>query len=145
MLSKKSDVWGAGAVIHALAHEGKPPILNLPSFTSNMIWEAWCENPNARQPIPLVLTYSPELQDCILSALDFDPLRRLTSYQLYSKVTAIWNVQMAPYLNSVTPLISPASYKEYDENGVTLNAKDCNMASEQDRTAADAIEAHKAF
>ncbi len=145
MLSKKSDVWGAGAVIHALAHEGKPPILDLPSFTSNMTWEAWCENPDARQPIPFVPTYSPELQDCVLSALDFDPLRRLTSYQLYSKVTAVWNVQMAPYLNDVSPLISPASYKEYGENGVTLNAKDCDMVSEQDRTAKDAIEAHKAF
>lgn len=121
MLSKKSDVWGAGAVIHSLAHEGKPPILELPKYTSRVTWEEWYENPDARQAMPLVPIYSHDLQDCVLSALDVDPARRLNSYQLYSKVTAVWSIQMAPYLDVVTPLIPPEVYKEYDENGVTLN------------------------
>lgn len=112
MLSQKSDVWGAGAVIHSLAHEGKPPILELPAFTSDVTWWQWCESPDARQAIPLVPKYSYDLQDCVLGALDLDAMARLTSYQLYSKVTAVWNVQMAPYLDVVTPLIPPAPYKQ---------------------------------
>jgi len=145
MLSKKSDVWGAGAVIHSLAHEGKPPILELPNRASNVTWEEWYENPDSRQGTPLFPRYSHELQDCVSNALDVDPVRRFNSYQLYSKVTAVWNVQMAPYLDAVPSLIPPAAYKEYDENGVTLNTKDRDLASEQDTAAQDAFRAKTSF
>lgn len=128
MLSKKSDVWGAGAVIHSLAHEGKPPILELPRPVSNATWAEWCEDPQSRQPFPLVPMYSEELQGCVYSALDVDPVRRLNSYQIYSTVTAVWNLQIAPYQNTITPLLSPAPFKEYDENGVTLKAQDGDVA-----------------
>lgn len=131
MLSKKSDVWGAGAVIHALAHEGKPPILELSGAESDDTWDDWCENPASRQAIPLSPTYSRELEICVSHALEFDPVRRYDSLKLHSEVTAVWNVNGAPYVGGgVTPLIQPAAYKEYDENGVTIRSTEYSTARE---------------
>jgi len=122
--SMKADVWGVGAVIHALAHEGRPPISSRPPRAENLSWEEWCEDPRSRDPIPLEGWYSNELHVCVFNALEFDPRKRFNSLQLYANVMAVWSVSMAPYCEAIPPLIPALEEKWFDENGVTIKMED---------------------
>ena len=120
--SMKADVWGVGAVMHALAHEGRTPISALPPRELGLSWDEWCEHPNSRDPLPLQGLYSDQLHDCVFNALEFDPKARYPSYMLYSKVLGVWNCSIAPAVKTVIPLIPAAEDKQYDDNGVTLQS-----------------------
>ena len=72
--SVKSDVWGVGAVIHALCHGG-PPLLPLPPLPldkpprsnpdiKNALYY-WHHDPRARGCTPLGPEYSQMLRDCL--------------------------------------------------------------------------------
>ncbi|MCJ1450352.1 hypothetical protein MMC28_000683 [Mycoblastus sanguinarius] len=86
--SKPADVWALGAVMHALAHGGKPPIGPLPSSVAHNSdnWHAWYMWPEARNPTTLCAKYSDELDLCVFEALEFDPEARPTSYEIFKSV-----------------------------------------------------------
>ncbi|KAL6712996.1 hypothetical protein ACLMJK_009392 [Lecanora helva] len=82
--SKGADVWAVGAVVHAMAHDGRPPIDPLPAHVHNtyqnrLEWELCRE---ARNPIPLHGRYSKRLHDCVFQALDLDPYTRSSALEL---------------------------------------------------------------
>ena len=118
--SMKADVWGVGAVMHALAHEGKSPISPIPPPNENLNWAEWCEDPRARDPLPLYELYSTELHGCVFNALELDPNIRYNSYDLHFEVLVTWRDRIAPYCMAITPLIAATEEKSYDENGVTI-------------------------
>ena len=89
--SMKADVWGVGAIIHALAHEGKPPLAPLPPWAERIHMCAWYEEPCARDPLPISGVYSDELDDCVSGALEFDPNKRLDSHTLHLKISKAWD------------------------------------------------------
>ena len=65
LLSAKGEVWGAAAIIHALCHRGKPPI----------VWEVKKKRPRKVRPLPKHFT--PELNDVLAwmleERIDFRP------------------------------------------------------------------------
>ena len=138
--SMKADVWGIGAVVHALAHEGKAPISASPPRLENLSWDEWCRDPRSRDPIPLYEKYSNELHDCVFNALEFDPMRRYNSNELYFKVSGIWRDSMAQRCGAIIPLIPALGNKSYDDNGVTMNKKDSEMDVEQKCAASSALQ-----
>ena len=118
--STKADVWALGAVIHALAHDGQPPLLPRPNHIAPGDWYRW---PGARAPIPLEGMYSTELHDLVIhGTLECDPLVRYSSLEVLHCV--IDEVELGVASDMVyEPLIgSEDSEKTYDENGVTENA-----------------------
>ena len=135
--SMKADVWELGAVIHALAHEGKPPLAPLPrGFT----WEDWCDFPGSRDPIPLYGLYSDELHDCVFSALALQPHKRLNSYDLHYKVMKEWCLSIGPYCSQITPLIPTMETKCYNENGATIRSTAGAPAVKRNFVGTDAVE-----
>ena len=82
--SKGADVWAAGAVIHAMAHDGKAPIDPLPAhvqdtYQNRLAWELCGQ---ARNPMPLYRRYSRRLHNCVFQALELDPQIRFSSREL---------------------------------------------------------------
>lgn len=82
--SKGADVWAVGAVIHAMAHDGRAPVDPLPTYVQDtyqnrLAWELCGE---ARNPIPLYRRYSRRLHDCVFQALDLDPYTRSSTREL---------------------------------------------------------------
>ena len=135
--SMKADVWALGAVMHALAHEGRPPIAPLPrGFT----WEDWCEFPDSRQPVPLYGLYSDELHDCVFSALALCPDGRLNSFDLHYKVMKEWCFSIGPYCGEIKPLIAAMESKCYNENGATIGSTANAAVVEQKIAGIDAVD-----
>ena len=87
--SKGADVWAVGAVIHAMAHDGRAPIDPLPAHVpgTDQNWLAWELCWEARNPIPLIGRYSRRLHDCVFQALDPNPYTRSSSRELDLMVT----------------------------------------------------------
>ena len=85
--SCKSDVWSLGAVIHAMAHSGQPPIAALPPQLPNTAegYRDWCCHPGSRDIQPL-LEYSVDLEDTMLEAMRWDVQDRYTSYEMLMSV-----------------------------------------------------------
>ncbi len=117
MTSTKADVWALGAVIHALAHEGRPPLGPCPQGIAHPDFYRW---PAARMPTSLLGEYSTELHNLVIhGTLQFDPRARFSSLEvLYSVID---EVELGVASDIVwEPLIGPdCPPKTYDENGVT--------------------------
>lgn len=80
LVTKESDVWGVGAVIHALAH-GEGPVPRPPRDWDRSK-DRWRENPQARQPMQLPTFYSDALNRHMMACLEKDPGQRTNSLQL---------------------------------------------------------------
>lgn len=120
MTSKKADVWALGAVIHALAHDGRAPLLPRPEGMDPLNFYRW---PAARQPMSLLGAYTTELHNIVIHAtLQLDPRARYSSLEVLHCV--IVEVEMGVASDMCRdPLIGPDySPKTYDENGVTENS-----------------------
>ena len=117
--SKKADVWALGAVIHALAHDGRPPLLPRPNYMALGEFYRW---PGARAPTPLLGLYSTELHDLVIhGALEFDPHARYSSVEVLQCVVDEIAFGVASDMGWEPLLGSTSSEKTYDENGVTEN------------------------
>ena len=81
----KNDIWGLGAVIHALAH-GVGPVVPLPATAPKDARRRWNRNPDARRPRILPTTYSNHLNSNMMSCLEFDPRARISSRELVQKL-----------------------------------------------------------
>lgn len=120
MTSKKADVWALGAVIHALAHDGCPPLRPRPD---NMAWRDFYRWPGARQPMSLLGNYSDELHNLVIyGTLEFYPQARYSSLEVLQCVIDETEFGVASDMGR-EPLIGmdglDFSSKTYDENGVT--------------------------
>ena len=117
MTSKKADVWALGAIIHSLAHDGRPPLRHRPQWMPHRDFFRW---PDARQPMSFLGAYSTELHTLVVhGALEFDPEFRYTSLQVLHNV--IYEVEMGVASDMRwEPVIGPDyKPKTFDENGVT--------------------------
>lgn len=117
--SMKADVWAVGAVIHALAHEGRPPLRPCPDGMNHHDFYRW---PAARKPMPLLGNYSDELHGIVVhGALQSNPQARYSSLEMLQCVIDEVELGVASDMGW-EPLIGPNySAKSYDENGVTQN------------------------
>ncbi|KAL6720261.1 hypothetical protein ACLMJK_002182 [Lecanora helva] len=131
--SVEADVWSVGAVIHALAHEGKPPLAPLPL---GFLWEDWCIDPGAREPMPLYGLYSDALHNCVFSALEHYPEARCNSYDLHLMVLQEWCLSIGPKCDVITPLLPAMAEKLYNENGATTTG---GSDSKLPKTGTDSI------
>ena len=84
LLTAKGDIWSLGAIIHAMAYEGDPPIDQLPKAWKNTKENRalWSKNPTARAPKPIDAIYSTQLSKWVDTTLELDPSDRITSLQL---------------------------------------------------------------
>ena len=117
MTSKKADVWALGAIIHFLAHDGRPPLRHRPEWMPHRDFYRW---PGARQPISFLGAYSTELHNLVIhGVLEFDPDFRYSSLQVLYNV--IHEVEMGVASDMRwEPVIGPDyKPKTFDENGVT--------------------------
>ena len=115
--SKKADVWALGAVIHALAHDGRPPLLSRPDYISHREFHRL---PEARAPISLLGKYSTELHNLVIhGTLEFDPVARYSSLEILQCVVDEIEFGVASDMESEPLLGSKDLEKTYDENGVT--------------------------
>lgn len=82
-ITAKSDVWGLGAVIHALAH-GEGPVGSPPKEwgRGRDVREEWYLSPQARKPRYMSRFYSDELNDNMIDCLTKDPNNRVASDSL---------------------------------------------------------------
>lgn len=89
MLTKENDVWGVGAVIHALCH-GKGPVSWPPRDwpKGHSAADKWYTDPKARQPKPLPTTYSTSLNRNVMDCLIKDPNQRINSLELVKNLVA---------------------------------------------------------
>ncbi|CAF9920989.1 G2-specific serine/threonine protein kinase [Imshaugia aleurites] len=83
VMTKETDVWGLGAIIHALAH-GKGPVSWPPRDwpKGKKAASQWYSDPRARQPKPLPTRYSMSLDRNMMDCLIMDPSKRISSLQL---------------------------------------------------------------
>ena len=120
MTSKEADVWALGAVIHALAHDGRAPLRPRPEGMSCHDFYRW---PGAREPTSLLGLYSDELHNLVIhGALQFNPYARYTSLELLHCVVdevelGVASEMMWEQLHGQEG--SGYLAKTYDENGVT--------------------------
>lgn len=83
LMTKQNDVWGVGAIIHALAH-GKGPV-SWPPRTwpkGRKAEDSWYRDPKARRPMQLPTAYSSALNRNMMDCLVMDPRNRINSQQL---------------------------------------------------------------
>lgn len=82
--SLAGDCWAVGAVIHAMALEGNPPIEALPPcYTDNHEnRERWFSSGRSRKVWPISHQYTHELEDCMLGALTHDPGKRFNALEI---------------------------------------------------------------
>ena len=115
--STKADVWALGAIIHSLAHDGRPPLRPRPQWMPHRDFFRW---PEAREPISFLGAYSTELHNLVIyGALEFDPEFRFSSLQVLHNAIYEVEVGVASYMHW-EPVIGPDyKPKTYDENGVT--------------------------
>ena len=123
MSSKKADCWALGAVIHALAHDGRPPLGHRPECMNPFDFARW---PAARQPTSLLGAYSAELHDLVIhGALQFDPQARWSSLEMLYCVIDEVELGVASDMD-LEPLIDDElANKTFDENGVTEKTTVC--------------------
>ncbi|KAL2044162.1 hypothetical protein N7G274_002867 [Stereocaulon virgatum] len=81
----QNDIWGLGAVIHALAH-GVGPVVPLPASAPEYARRRWNTNPYARRPMDLPTKYSNRLNSNMMSCLELDPRARISSRELVRKL-----------------------------------------------------------
>ena len=119
MTSMKADVWAVGAVIHALAHNGRAPLRPRPDGMNPHDFYRW---PGARAPISLLGIYSDELHNVVIhGTLEFDPYARYSSLEMLQCVVDEVELGVASDMDWEPLLGSEFSAKRYDENGVTEN------------------------
>ena len=114
MTSEKADVWALGAIIHSLAHDGRPPLRPRPKWMRHCDFYRW---PEARQPISFLGAYSTELHNLVTyGVLEFDPEFRYSSLQVLHEV--VYEVEMGVASDMCwEPVIGPDwKPKTYDEN-----------------------------
>ena len=129
MTSKKADVWALGAVIHALAHEGRAPLRPCPAGMPHHDFVRW---PGAREPTSLLGLYSDELHDVVIhKALEFEPQARYSSLEVLQCVVDEVELGVASDMEWEPLIGSNGSSKTYDENGVTENTTDNTAASSE--------------
>ncbi|MCJ1462308.1 G2-specific serine/threonine protein kinase [Pseudocyphellaria aurata] len=79
--SLAADCWAVGAVVHAMALGGEPPLDDLPpEYADNP--KVWARLPHARRVWPISPHYTTELEDCMFGALTFDKSKRFTALQI---------------------------------------------------------------
>ena len=82
--SVQSDVWGIGAIIHALCHQGRPPMRpfpsNWPPTAANI--KTWHLSPMARKCEPMGFEYSSTLDSCLKMNMQWKPADRPSSREL---------------------------------------------------------------
>ena len=118
MTSKKADVWALGAVIHALALDGHPPLLPRPEWMHPCDFYRW---PVARSPMSLLGVYSTELHNIVVhGTLQLDPRARYSSLEVLQCVVDEVELGVASDMEC-EPLIGPDNPPPiYDENGITI-------------------------
>ena len=82
-ITKAGDVWGLGAIVHALAHGQGPvprPPRNWPRDRSSV--REWYCDPMNRRPRSMPSRYSDDLNDNMMDCLTIDPSQRVTSQEL---------------------------------------------------------------
>ena len=81
-VTKEGDVWGLGAIIHALAH-GIGPVGQPPAhIKGKQEVKDWYWSPKARNPKPMSKKYSSSLNRNMMDCLLWDPAQRVTSKEL---------------------------------------------------------------
>ena len=117
--SKAADVWALGAVIHALAHDGRPPMRPCPPGMQKCDFYRW---PGAREPMSLHGLYSDELHDIVVNGtLEFNPDARPSSLDVLKCVVVEVELGVASDMGWEPLIGTKTSAKTYDENGVTEN------------------------
>jgi len=99
----KGDVWALGGIIHALAHEGEPPLADPPRWRG---WAGgcgygrmnraadWDRAPEARQPMSVLGDYSPTLDRWMMKCFRRDPEQRVTSMELVADMAPVGRRKM---------------------------------------------------
>ena len=87
MFSPPGDVWSMGAVIYALAKQGRTPVMALPPWMprTTEAYTQWCRRGDTREVLPLK-GYSGELFDCVAGALEMDWSERPDCLQVLGQV-----------------------------------------------------------
>ena len=129
MTSMKADVWALGAIIHFLAHDGRPPLRQRPQSMLHRDFYRW---PGARQPISFLGAYSTELHNLVIyGALEYDPEFRYSSLQVLYNVIDEVELGVASDMECI-PLIGPDyKPKTFDENGVTERSGASSVEEEE--------------
>ena len=83
VMTKENDVWGVGAIIHALAH-GKGPVSFPPRDwpRGRDAVNKWYRDPRSRRPKGLPVSYSSQLNRNMMDCLVMDRNKRISSLQL---------------------------------------------------------------
>ena len=80
--TEAADVWGLGAVIHAMAHENAPPIAPKPRCYFGDRTK-WARKPNAKLPRSLApKEYSVQLELFMMKCFEVKPTERIQSLRL---------------------------------------------------------------
>ena len=82
--TEAADVWGLGAVVHAMAHENAPPIAPRPNHCST--GRRWARNPYSKLPRSLTSKYSMELELFMMKCFDLKPEERILSLRLLHQI-----------------------------------------------------------
>ena len=81
VVTKQGDVWGLGAIIHALAH-GRGPVGNPPVDWPKRNLHKWWWAPEARKPKEMPTRYSSKLNANMMDCLTRNPNKRISSLEL---------------------------------------------------------------
>lgn len=84
LCTTRSDVWGVGAVIHALVHDNGPykPVPEDWSHEENNWWALR----ESKQPRKMPTRYSGTLNDRMMDALEMERKKRISSRKLVSQL-----------------------------------------------------------
>lgn len=80
--SLAGDCWAVGAIIHAMALGGRPPVDEPPEEYTPRSREMWYRSRSSRRVYPINKLYSHELEDCMFGALTFDPWKRFNAMEI---------------------------------------------------------------
>ena len=89
IVTKEGDVWGVGAIIHALAH-GRGPVPSPPRDWpgGRLAEDRWYADPQARRPKQLPSAYSSALNHNMMNCLVKDPSKRVNTRDLIDDLVA---------------------------------------------------------
>lgn len=92
------DCWAVGAVIHAMALDGCPPIDRMPPHYADnrKNSEDWFTSRESRKAWSIREWYTVELEDCMFGALTHDPLKRFTALEILSAAVEHYETTTLP-------------------------------------------------
>lgn len=120
-----SDIWAAGAVIHALVHDGQPPLAPIPfqERPTSQMADKWTKSPEARFVRRIYPEYSRSLESIMFAMMMTVPEDRFDSIDVIEEVLEVARHNNIP---KSEPLFGWAYESRKDFNQST-DQRDCDF------------------